>query len=212
MEDLEVLKRRYAKIQKELDKIWPKVTTALNYKTPFQLLIATILSAQCTDTLVNKITKDLFVKYPNPKKLSQAKLARLKKEIYPITFYNNKAKAIIATAKIIEREYGGKVPKEMKKLIGLPGVARKTANVVLGHAYNLSAGLVVDTDVKRVARRLGLTKNTEPLKIESDLIRIVPNANWIKFADQLIWHGRKYCTARKDKCPEAGFNLIHYNN
>ena len=204
------LKKRYKRIKKELDKLFPHVTTALKYKTPFQLLIATIMSAQCTDTLVNKVTGPLFKKYRTPKDFAKANLATLTKDIYPVTFYRQKAKSIKKTAQIIDKQYGGKVPKNIDELVELPGVARKTANVVLGHAYNIQSGFVVDTHVKRVAKRLGLTKNTDPKKIEKDMMKIVPKKDWTKFADQLIWYGRKYCTARTDKCELNGIKLTHY--
>ncbi|MEK7652037.1 MAG: endonuclease III [Patescibacteria group bacterium] len=205
------LKIRVKNIKKELDRLFPKTTTSLIYKTPFQLLIATILSAQCTDTLVNKITKPLFKKYKTPKAFANANINQLTKDIYPVTFYRNKAKMIQKTSRIIHEEYKDKIPREKKLLIKLPGVASKTANVVLGHAFGITSGFVVDTHVKRVAKRLGLTKHTDPAKIEGELMQIVPEKDWIKFADQLIWLGRKYCTARKDKCIEHGLKLTHYS-
>ena len=190
----------YKKLKKFLDKQFPKVTTALKYKTPFQLLVATILSAQCTDTLVNKVTAKLFIKYKTPTDFARASLGQLKKDIYPVTFYNNKAVAIKKTAALIAQKYKNKVPSKIEELTTLPGVARKTANVVLGHAYGIAAGVVVDTHVRRVANRFGLTKSLDPKQIEKDLMGIVPQKDWIKFSDQLIWFGRKICTARFDKC------------
>ncbi|GAC1412842.1 MAG: endonuclease III [Candidatus Doudnabacteria bacterium] len=201
---------RYKVVQKTLNKLFPEATTALNYKTPFQLLIATIMSAQCTDVLVNKVTAPLFKKYKTPHDFASANLGELTKDIYPVTFYKNKAKSIQKTAEIIERQYNGKVPQTLEEIIELPGAARKTANVVLGHAYNIPSGIVVDTHVKRVSNRLGLTKNSDPKKIEEDLMQIVPKQNWIKFSDQMILFGREYCTAKNDKCEASGINLEHY--
>ena len=198
-----ILRLRARKIQKILDKMFPDATTALKFENPFELLIATMLSAQCTDTLVNKVTAELFKKYKSPKNLANANLAQLKKAIYPITFYNNKAKSVKAASKILIKNFSGKVPKTMEELLALPGVARKTANVVLGHAYGIPSGIVVDTHVKRVSKRLGLTNNSDPKKIEQDLMRLIPKKNWIKFSDQLIWFGRKICTARTNKCAQT---------
>ncbi len=210
MEDLKVLKQRAAAAQKVFDKYFPDAKTALHYKTPFQLLIATILSAQCTDVLVNKVTEKLFKKYKTPADFAKAKSAQLAKDIYPVTFYTNKAKSVQKTAQIIHEKYKDKVPKKLAELIELPGVARKTANVVLGNAYGIAEGIVVDTHIIRVSNRLGLTKNTDPKKIEQDLMKIVPEKNWIKFSNQMIWYGRKICTARVDKCAEMDINLPHF--
>ncbi|TSC65685.1 MAG: endonuclease III [Candidatus Doudnabacteria bacterium Gr01-1014_77] len=205
------LKIRAKNIKRELDKLFPNPTTSLIYKTPFQLLIATILSAQCTDALVNKVTEPLFKKYKTPKDLANANINELTKDIHSVTFYKNKAKMIQKTSKIIHEQYKDKVPKEKNLLIKLPGVGSKTANVVLGHAFGITSGFVVDTHIKRVAKRLGLTKHTDPAKIERELMQIVPEKDWITFADQLLWLGRKYCTARKDKCIEHGLKLTHYS-
>ena len=192
--------KNYMVLQKFLNTEFPDATTALVYKTPFQLLIATILSAQCTDVLVNKVTAKLFRKYPNPKKLSAANIEQLKKDIYPVTFYNNKAKSIKSTAEKILKEYNGEVPKTIDDLIRLPGVARKTANVVLGHAYRIHSGVVVDTHVLRVSKRFGLTSSVDPKRVEQDLIKLVAKKNWVKFSDQVIQFGRNICSARNDKC------------
>jgi endonuclease III len=194
------LKKRAQNAQKVLGKLYPDAFTELNFKTPFQLLVATMLSAQCTDVLVNKVTAELFKKYKKPDDFAKANLATLSKDIYPVTFYKNKAKAIKKTSEIIVKEHKGKVPKDLNELIKLPGVARKTANVVLGHGYDIPSGFVVDTHVLRLSKRLGLSKNTDPKKVEQDLMAIIPQKNWIRFADQLILHGRRVCTARKDKC------------
>lgn len=193
-------KRDYQKLQRFLDKQFPKAGTALIYKTPFQLLVATIMSAQCTDTLVNKVTPGLFKKYPTAKAMAAANLNQLRKDIYPVTFYNAKAKNILQTAQIIQEKYKGAVPKTLEKLIELPGVARKTANVVLGHAYGMQSGFVVDTHVMRIANRFGFTKSKDPKKIEQDMMALVPKKRWVQTADQIIWFGRKICTARFDKC------------
>lgn len=201
----------YTAVQKVFDQLLPKVTTALRYKTPFQLLVATIMSAQCTDVLVNKVTEKLFKKYKGPKDFANASLTQLRKDIYPVTFYKNKAVSLQKTAKLLLSDFDGKVPKNMPDLLKLSGVARKTANVVLGHAYGISSGIVVDTHVKRVAKRLGLTTQTDPTKIEQELIAVVPKKNWIKFADQMIWYGRKFCTAKVDKCAQLGIKLKHYS-
>ena len=187
-------------LKKFLDKHFPKVTTALKYKTPFELLVATIMSAQCTDVLVNKVTAKLFKKYKTPADFAKTKLTSLQKDIYPVTFYKNKAAAIIKTAQIIHKRFRGKVPRTLEELIELPGVARKTANVVLGHAYGIASGFVVDTHVIRITNRFGLTKNSDPKKIEQDMIKLVPQKDWIKTADQIIWFGRTICTARINRC------------
>lgn len=194
------LKKRAQHAQKVLGKLYPDAFTELNFKTPFQLLIATMLSAQCTDVLVNKVTADLFKKYKKPEDFAKANISTLTKDIYPVTFYKNKAKAVKKAAQMVVKEYKGKVPKDLEELVKLPGVARKTANVVLGHAYGIPSGFVVDTHVLRLSKRLGLTKNTDPKKVEQDMMILIPQKNWVKFADQLILHGRRVCTARKDKC------------
>jgi endonuclease-3 len=190
----------YAKLQKFLNKQFPNATTALIYKTPLQLLVATIMSAQCTDTLVNKVTPALFKKYTDAQAFAKANLAQLQKDIYPVTFYNNKAKSIKRAAEILVTKHKGKVPKTLEELIELPGVARKTANVVLGHAYGITSGFVVDTHVIRTAQRYGFSKSKDPVHIEQDMMALVPKKNWVKSADQIIWFGRKICTARFDKC------------
>lgn len=204
------LKKRYTEVQKVLDKYIKNPDTALNYSNPFELLIATILSAQCTDVLVNKVTAKLFKKYKKPADYAKAPLAQLQKDIYPVTFYKNKAVSVKKTAEIIDKKYKGKVPKSIEEIVELPGAARKTANVVLGHAYRIPSGIVVDTHVMRLANRFGLTTNKDPKKIEQDLMQIVPQDRWITFADQMILYGREYCTAKKDKCGEMNIKLKHY--
>lgn len=211
MEDLRELRKRSIKAQKVLAKLYPNATTALKYKTPFQLLVATILSAQCTDVLVNKVTLKLFAKYKTPLAFAKANIAALQKDIYPVTFYKNKTKAIKETARLIHTSHNNQVPKTLEEIIKLPGAARKTANVVLGHAYGIPSGFVVDTHVMRISNRLGLTNNTDPKKIEHDLMKLVDQKNWIRFADQMILFGRSICTARHDKCEEMGIPLQHFN-
>ena len=179
------------------------MTTALKHKEPLQLLVATILSAQCTDERVNKVTKDLFKKYKKTQDYAKAKQAVFEKEIRSTGFYRNKAKNIIATAKKIGGDFGGKVPDTMEELITLPGVARKTANIVLFHAYGKNEGIAVDTHVKRVSGRLGLTDKTDPQKIEQDLIKLFEKDKWGHVSNLLIAHGRKICDARKPLCPEC---------
>ncbi len=175
---------------------------ALDFKTPWQLLVATIMSAQCTDVAVNNATPSLFKKYKTVQDFARADLDDLKRHMKTITFYNNKAANVQKSAKIIVEKFHGKVPKTMEGLLTLPGVARKTANVVLGSAYNIPSGIVVDTHMIRCSQRLGLTKNTDPVKIERDLQQLIPQKDWIKFAHQMVWFGRKICTARSMKCAE----------
>ncbi len=208
---LNEIKARGKAVKQVLNKLLPDADIALKYKNPFELLVATIMSAQCTDTLINKVTPNLFKKYKNPAAFAKADIKSLAKAIYPVTFYRNKAASIKKTAKIIHEQYHDRVPKDKGLLLKLPGVASKTANVVLAHAYGIKSGFIVDTHVKRVAKRLGLTKNTDPKKIENDLMRVFDKDDWIKTADQLIWFGRKYCTAKKDKCAELGIKLKHYS-
>lgn len=185
---------------KRLDKEYPTAECALLHKNPFQLLVATILSAQCTDERVNIVTQSLFKKLRTPTDFARVPQATLEKEIRSTGFFRNKAKNIRGAAKMIVKKFGGKVPKTMEELLTLPGVARKTANVVLGTAYGIATGVVVDTHVERLSQRLGLTRQEGPQKIEQDLMKILPQDRWIGFSHQLIWHGRKICQARKPKC------------
>jgi endonuclease III len=187
------------------------VTCALEHENPFQLLISTILSAQCTDERVNQVTKTLFVKYPTPKDFAYASPRELEQDIRPTGFFRNKTKSIIGASKKIVEEFGGDVPRSMETLLTLPGVARKTANVVLGTAFGIASGIVVDTHVTRLSQRLDLTREQDPKKIEQDLIRVIPQDKWILFSHQLIWHGRKICQARKPKCAECNLNSICYS-
>lgn len=202
---------RVRAILKKLDEAYPNVTCALEHKNAFQLLIATILSAQCTDERVNQVTKTLFVKYPTPKDFAYANPNELEQEIRPTGFFRNKAKSIMGASKKIVEEFGGEVPRTMDELLGLPGVARKTANVVLGTAFGTADGVVVDTHVTRLANRLDLSRNTDPKKIEQDLMKAIPRNKWILFSHQLIWHGRKVCQARKPKCVECNLESLCYS-
>jgi endonuclease-3 len=197
--------RRVRAILEKLDEAYPNVTCALEHETPFQLLISTILSAQCTDVRVNQVTRALFAKYRAPKDFAYANPSELEQEIRPTGFFRSKTKSIMGASKKIVEEFGGEVPRAMEQLLTLPGVARKTANVVLGTAFDIAVGLVVDTHVIRLSRRLDLTRNTDPKKIEQDLMRVIPQDKWILFSHQLIWHGRKICRARNPNC--AGCNI-----
>jgi len=190
-------------IIKILNKTYPQARTVLFYKTPHQILVATVLSAQCKDERVNKITPDLFKKYKNAYDFAKAEQAVLEKEIRPLGFYRNKAKNIIAAFKKIVSEFSGNVPSTMQDLISLPGVARKTANIVLSSAFKKAEGIAVDTHVKRLSFRLGLTRESNPDKIERDLMAIVPKKYWFDFNYLLVNHGRRICRARKPLCPEC---------
>lgn len=182
---------------------YPDAQCALVHRTPFQLLVATILSAQCTDERVNLVTKELFAQYPKPSDLAALPLPKLERLIQSTGFFRNKAKAIKASSRAIVEVHGGEVPRDLETLVRLPGVGRKTANVVLGTAFGLPTGVVVDTHVGRLSRRLGLTSETNPEKVERDLMEIVPQKEWINFSHRLIHHGRRICQARKPKCPEC---------
>jgi len=204
---------RAARVQvilKKLDEMYPNATCALIHHNPWQLLVATILSAQCTDKRVNEVTPGLFKKYPTPQDFAAARQEVLASDIRSTGFFNNKSKSIIGAAKRIVGEFGGKVPQTLEELITVPGAARKTANVVLGTAYGIASGIVVDTHVQRVSRRLDLTKNAEPVKIEQDLMKIIPQDRWILFSHQIIHHGRALCVARKPKCAECKLDPVCY--
>ncbi|HEY3989615.1 MAG TPA: endonuclease III [Acidobacteriaceae bacterium] len=194
---------RIRKIIAGLGKAYPNATTALVHQDPWQLLVATILSAQTTDVRVNMVTPALFRRFPTPAALAKASLPEIEEIIRTTGFYHNKAKSISGAAKGIVERFGGKVPKTMAELLTLPGVARKTANVVLGVAYKLAEGIVVDTHVLRLSRRLELTLNTEPKKVEQDLVKIIPKDHWIDFSHELILHGRAICIARKPRCVDC---------
>jgi endonuclease III len=202
---------RVRAILKKLDEAYPAATCALEHENAFQLLVATILSAQSTDVTVNQVTPALFRKYPSPAALAYANPSEVEREIHSTGFFRNKTKSIMGAAKKIVEEFRGEVPRTMEELVTLPGVARKTANVVLGTAFGIAAGVVVDTHVQRLAGRLDLTKNTDPKKIEQDLMRVIPEDKWILFAHQLIWHGRRVCQARKPKCVECNLDSLCYS-
>jgi endonuclease-3 len=189
-----------AEVISRLESEYPDAKIALNYTNPLELLVATILSAQCTDEMVNKVTSSLFTRYRTAKDYASANPERLEQEIEPTGFYRNKARHIIEAAKIIVADYDGSVPKTMAELITLPGVARKTANIVLYNAFGIVAGIAVDTHVKRLSRRLGLSQNSDPAKIEKDLMKQIPKTKWGSFPYLLIEHGRAVCMAKKPGC------------
>jgi endonuclease-3 len=199
---------RMAKIFTALDTLFPRATCALRHDNPFQLLVATILSAQCTDERVNKVTPGLFQKFPTPQDFAALRQETLETEIRSTGFFRNKSKNIIGAAQKIMNDFGGQVPKTMDELLSLPGVARKTANVVLGTAFGIASGVVVDTHVFRITRRLKLTRQNTPEKVEQDLIKLVPQDRWIAFSHQIIWFGRKICHARKPLCADCPIESI----
>ncbi len=183
-----------------LQRTWPKATCELDFENAYQLTAATILSAQSTDKRVNLVTPALFKRYPTPGKLARADLAALEKLVHSTGFFRQKAKSLVRMAETVVSEFGGEIPRTMEEMVRLPGVARKTANVVLGSAYGIPSGVVVDTHVTRVAGRLGLTRESDPVKIERDLMEVAPRERWIDLGHQLIWHGRRICHARKPEC------------
>ena len=201
-------KERIPDIIKILRKHYPATCTALHFETPLQILVATILSAQCTDVRVNMITPSLFKKYPTTREFSRARQEELEQEIRSTGFFRNKAKNIIAAAQMMCADFGGKVPDTMEDLIKLPGVARKTANIVLSSGYKKAEGIAVDTHVKRLSERLGLSTKTNPEKIEQDLLTLVPKKDWLDFNYLLVNHGRAICIARKPKCLECPVQLL----
>ena len=206
--DLKEKTSRALKILKILEKEYSGLTTALNFKTPFQLLIATMLSAQCTDERVNIVTKELFKHYPKAENFAMLKQEKLEQMIRSTGFYRNKAKNIIAASKIITKNFNGKLPRTMEQLLTLPGVARKTANIVLTYGFGINKGIAVDTHVKRLSIRLGLTSQKNPDKIEQDLIAIIPHKYWPIVNNVLVWHGRKICKARKPLCNKCKINHL----
>ncbi len=195
-------------IIRRLKRAHPEAKTALEHSNPFELLIATILSAQCTDERVNIVTKDLFRKYHGPKDFMHTPQHELERDIHSTGFFRAKAKNIIGCCTMLIGKYGGTVPSTMEELLELPGVGRKTANVVLGNAFGKAAGVVVDTHVQRLSGRLGFTKETTPEKIEKDLMEIIPRKEWIIFPHLMIWHGRKVCKARNPQCAECSLNEL----
>jgi endonuclease III len=203
--------KRVAAILAKLDEAYPNATCELNHENAFQLLIATILSAQCTDVRVNQVTETLFKKYPDPEAFAYATPSELEQEIRPTGFFRNKTKSVMGASKAIIEEFGAQVPRTMEEILTLPGVARKTANVVLGTAYGIASGVVVDTHVLRLSKRLDLTRNEDPKKVEEDLMKIIPRERWIQFSHQLIWHGRRVCFARKPKCFECNMESLCYS-
>lgn len=197
------LKRHAAKVLRRLKTDYPDVDCALHYHSAFQLLVATILSAQCTDERVNLVTKELFTRYQTAADFARVPLQTLEKAIKSTGFFRNKAKNIKACSQELLDKYAGEVPEELDSLIGLPGVGRKTANVVLGTAYGLATGVVVDTHVGRLSRRMGLTEQKDPVKTEQDLMRLFPKREWIEFSHRMIYHGRRVCAARKPLCNDC---------
>jgi endonuclease-3 len=201
---------RIQDIVNRLDQRYPNVRCALHHSNAWELLIATILSAQCTDVMVNKVTPGLFQKYPTPQAMAAATPEELEPDLRPTGFYRNKAKSVVGASRAIVESFGGQVPDDMDKLLSLPGVARKTANVVLGSWFGQAVGIVVDTHVHRISRRLELTKADDPKNIELDLMKVIPQPKWIDFSHQIIHHGRALCIARRPKCAECPLeNLCH---
>jgi endonuclease-3 len=199
---------RIHEILRILKKTYPTAECALHHRNAWELLVATILSAQCTDARVNMVTPELFRKYPTPKAMAEASLPAIEAEIRSTGFYHNKAKSISGAAKRITEHFHGKVPRTMDELLTVPGAARKTANVVLGVAYHIAEGIVVDTHVLRLSNRLSLTKKTEPKKVEQDLMQIIPKDHWIQFSHELIHHGRQVCIARKPRCIDCTLETL----
>jgi endonuclease-3 len=203
--------KRVHVILEKLQEAYPGATCELVHANAFQLLISTILSAQCTDVRVNEVTKTLYKKYPNPSAFAYANPSELEQDIRPTGFFRNKTKSIMGASKKIIEDFGGQVPKTMDELLTLPGVARKTGNVVLGCAFGIPSGVVVDTHVIRISNRLDLTKNQDPKKIEQDLMKIIPESKWIQFSHQIIWHGRRVCVARNPRCAECNLERVCYS-
>ncbi|HVX11406.1 MAG TPA: endonuclease III [Pirellulales bacterium] len=201
-------KRHAARVAKLLAQTYPGAQCALNFGSPLELLIATILSAQCTDVRVNIVTKELFRKYRSAADYANADTKELEQDIKTTGFFRSKAKNIQGACRQLVDEYGGEVPKELDELVALPGVGRKTANVVLGTAFGIALGVVVDTHVRRLSQRLGLTTHKDPEKIERDLMAVLPPREWIDFSHRLIHHGRRICIARRPKCDECTLNKV----
>ncbi len=194
---------RLHRILAHLQQLYPNVECALTHSNPWELLVATILSAQCTDVRVNMVTPVLFAKYPTMRDLAHANLDELGQDVRSTGFYNNKAKNIQGAARTILQDFDGHVPQTMEELLTVPGAARKTANVVLGSGFGIASGVVVDTHMVRLANRLDLTRESDPVKIERDLVKIIPRERWIAFSHQMIHHGRSLCPARKPRCGEC---------
>lgn len=202
---------RLKKLLAILDQMYPGVTCALNHSNAWELLVATILSAQCTDKRVNMVTPGLFKKYPTIRDFAAAKQEEVAQDIRSTGFFNNKAKSVIGAARKILSDFGGEIPRDIDRLLTVPGAARKTANVVLGTAFGIASGVVVDTHVQRISRRLDLTKETDPVKIEKDLVKILPKEKWILFSHQIIHHGRALCIARNPRCAECRLEPLCYS-
>jgi endonuclease-3 len=202
--------QRVATILAKLDEAYGNATCELKHENAFQLLISTILSAQCTDVRVNQVAETLYKKYPDAKAFAYATPGELEQDIRPTGFFRNKTKSVMGASKAILEKFGGQVPRTMEEILTLPGVARKTGNVVLGTAYGIASGVVVDTHVLRLSNRLDLSRNEDPKKVEQDLIKIIPQEKWIQFSHQLIWHGRRVCHARKPKCIECNMESLCY--
>ena len=201
---------RVAEILKRLDQLYPDVTCALTHSSAWELLVATILSAQSTDVNVNRVTPELFRKYPTVQDFAALTPEQLEPDVRSTGFFRNKSKSVVGAAKKVVADFGGQVPDKMDQLLTLPGVARKTANVVLGSWFKIADGVVVDTHVHRISRRLELTKENDPKNIEQDLMKIIPRHKWILFSHQIIWHGRRICYARKPKCADCSLeNICH---
>jgi endonuclease-3 len=207
-ESLEAKAARVRKIIDALKQTYPDAHCELNHANPLELLIATILSAQCTDKRVNIVTAELFKKYRSAEEFAKARSATLENEIKTTGFFRNKTKSIMTCCRILVEKHGGEVPRTMEELIELGGVGRKTANVVLGNAFNVNTGVVVDTHVARLSQRLGLTKEKSPEKIEQDLMKLVPQEEWTLFSHLLIWHGRRRCFARNPDCPNCEIKAL----
>jgi endonuclease-3 len=203
-------KVRIQKVLTGLDHMYPNVTCALHHTNAWELLVATILSAQCTDKRVNMVTPGLFRKYPTIQDFASVKPEVLAQDIRSTGFFNNKAKSVTGAARKILSDYNGEIPRDIDQLLKVPGAARKTANVVLGTAFGIASGVVVDTHVQRISRRLDLTKHTDPVKIEKDLMKIIPREKWILFSHQMIHHGRSLCIARNPRCAECALNPLCY--
>src|SRR5689334_5159754 len=201
---------RVQRILEALDSMYPEATCALQHRNAWQLLVATILSAQSTDKRVNEVTPELFKKYPTIRDFAEVRPEVLGNDIRSTGFFNNKAKSIIGAARKILSDFGGEVPRTIEELVTVPGAGRKTANVVLGTAYGIATGVVVDTHVQRISRRLDLTRHEDPVKIERDLMKIIPENRWILFSHQVIHHGRALCVARKPKCAECLLDPVCY--
>ena len=199
---------RASELLRLLRNTYPEAHCELDHDGPFQLLVATILSAQCTDVRVNLVTPALFQKYPDAKHLAAANQADVEDIVRSTGFFRNKAKNLIAAAKALVQQHAGEVPRDLETLTHLPGVGRKTANVVLGNAYGIEAGIVVDTHVARLSKRLGLSKHTDPVKIEKDLLKLIPQDTWTLWSHLLIWHGRRRCMARKPDCPNCELRTL----